>query len=130
MNKAQIIAELENMVVARLFSRQPWLTDRETFSAINRRLIQMGLMEVVCVEPLTWRLTPLGKELDVELFEVFMGLFDKWEVPMILEHHRLMDESEVDAIYADMSEANADSILSGYVKRAYFDYRKASKFLH
>jgi hypothetical protein len=130
MNKAQIIAELENMVVARLFSCQPWLVDRETFSAVHRKLIQMGLVETVCVEPLTWRISPLGKELDVELFEVFMGLFDGQEVPMILEYHRLIDESEVDAIYARMSEANAECVLSGYVKRAYFDYRKATKFLH
>jgi hypothetical protein len=49
----------------------------------------MGLVEVVCVEPQTWRMTPLGKELDVKLFEVFMGVFDEWEVPMILEHYRL-----------------------------------------
>jgi hypothetical protein len=56
--------------------------------------------------------------------------FDEQEVPMILEHHRLIDESEVDAIYARMSEAKAESVLSGYVKRAYFDYRKANKFLH
>jgi len=130
MNKAQIIAELENMVVARLFGRQPWLADRETFSAVNRKLIQMGLVEVVCVEPLTWQASPLGKELDVMLFEVFMGLFDEEEVPMILEDHGLIDESEVDAIYARMSDANAESVLSGYVKRAYFDYRKATKFLH
>jgi len=130
MNKAQIIAELENMVAARLFSRQPWLADRETFSAAHRKLIEMGLVEIVRGEPLTWQTSPLGKELDVELFEVFMGLFDEWEVPMILEHHRLIDESEVDAIYARMSEANAEIVLSGYVKRAYFDYRKATKFLH
>ena len=118
------------MVAARLFGRQPWLADRETFSAVNRKLIQMGLVEVVCVEPLTWRISPLGKELDVELFEVFMGLFDEQEVPMILEHHRLIEESEVDAIYACMSEANAERVLSGYVKRAYFDYPEATKFLH
>jgi len=79
MNKAKIIMELENMVAARLFGRQPWLADRETFSAVNRKLIQMGLVEVVCIEPLTWRISPLGKELDVELFEVFMGLFDEQE---------------------------------------------------
>ena len=36
MNKAKIIAELENMVAARLFGRQPWLADRETYSAVNR----------------------------------------------------------------------------------------------
>ena len=84
-NEAKIIAELENMVVARLFSDQPWLADPETFSAANRKLIQMGLVEVVCVEPQTWQPTPLGKELDVDLFEVFMGLWDEWEVPRILE---------------------------------------------
>jgi hypothetical protein len=130
MNKAKIIAELENMVVARLFDRRPWLADRETCSAVNRKLIQMGLVEVVCVEPETWRSSPLGKELDVDLFEVFMGVWDAWEVPSILEDYRLIDGSEVDAIYARMDKGDAESILIGYVKRAYFDYRKATKFLH
>jgi hypothetical protein len=130
MNKAKIISELENMVVARLFGRQPWLADRETCSAVNRKLIQMGLMEVVGVEPPTWRITPLGKELDVELFAVFMGLIHEWDVPLILEEHGLLNESEFDAIVECASEANAHCLLSGYVKRAYFDYRKAAKFLH
>ena len=130
MNKAKIISELENMVVARLFGRQPWLADPETCPAVHRKLIQMGLVEVVCLEPQTWRTSPLGKELDVELFEVFMGLWDAWEVPIILEDYRLIDESEVDVIYARMDKGDAESILIGYVKRAYFDYRKATKFLH
>jgi hypothetical protein len=131
MNKAKIIAELENMVVVRLFGRQPWLADPETCLAVHRKLIQMGLVEVVCVEPETCRTTsPLGKELDVELFEVFMGVWDAWEVPIILEDYRLIDESEVDVIYARMDKGDAESILIGYVKRAYFDYRKATKFLH
>jgi hypothetical protein len=60
MNKAKIISELENMVVARLFGRQPWLADQETHSAVNRKL--MGLVEQVRVEPPTWQYTPLGKE--------------------------------------------------------------------
>ena len=128
MNKAKIISELENMVVARLFGRQPWLADRETYSAVKRKLIQMGLVEVVRDEPLTWQITPLGKELDVDLFEVFMGIKWKCDVPIILAEHGLLNELEFDAILDCMSEANAD--LSGYVKRAYFVYRKANKFLH
>ena len=154
MNKAKIIAELENMVVTRLFGRQPWLADRETYSAVKRKLIQMGLVEQVRDEPLnrkliqmglveqvgdepltqvgdeplTWQITPLGKELDVDLFEVFMGIKWKCDVPIILAEHGLLNESEFDAILECMSEANAD--LSGYVKRAYFVYRKANKFLH
>ena len=130
MNKAKIIAELENMVVTRLFGRRPWLADRETCSAVDRKLIQMGLVEVVCDKPQTWRATPLGKELDVDLFQVFMGLWDEWEVPMILQDYHLIDESEVDIIYARMEKTDAEYVLSGYVKRAYFVYRKATKFLH
>jgi hypothetical protein len=130
MNKAEIIAELENMVAARLFSGRPWLADWETNSAYHQKLIQMGLIEQVCVEPQTWRNTPLGKELDVDLFQVFMGHFGEWDVPFILEEYRLLDRSEADDIYERMTEANAERVLSGYVKRAYFDYRKAAKFLH
>jgi hypothetical protein len=78
----------------------------------------------------TWRNTPLGKELDVDLFQVFMGHWDEWEVPTILERYRLIDESEADGILERMTEANAERVLSGYVKRAYFNYRKATKFLH
>jgi hypothetical protein len=130
-NKAEIIVELENMVAARLFGRQPWLADRETHSAVNRKLIQMGLVEVVSVEPQTWRATPLGKELDVDLFQVFMGLWCEWEVPMILQDYQLIDESEFDAITINASsKVDAETLLSGYVKRAYFVYRKANKFLH
>jgi hypothetical protein len=56
MNKAEIIAELENMVAARLFSGQPWITDdQETISAYHQKLIKMGLVEQVRAEPQTWR---------------------------------------------------------------------------
>jgi hypothetical protein len=66
MNKAKIIAELENMVAARLFSGQPWLADRETNSAYHRKHIQMGLLEQVRDKPQTWRNTRLGNELAVD----------------------------------------------------------------
>ena len=129
-NKAEIIVELENMVAARLFGRQPWLADRETYSAVKRKLIQMGLVEVVSVEPQTWRATPLGKELDVDLFQVFMGIIYEWDVVTILEDYRLIDKAEAYAMYARMEKGDAESVVIGYVKRAYFDYRKATKFLH
>jgi hypothetical protein len=130
MNKAEIIAELENMVADRLLSGQPWLADRETFSAINRKLIQMGLWEEVGVEPQTWRTTPLGKELHLDLFQAFMGVIHEWDVPLILEEYGLIDQSEFDAIIECTSDADAESLLERYVKRAYLDYRKAAKFLH
>jgi hypothetical protein len=124
MNKAKIIAELENMVAARLFSGQPWLADWETYSAINRKLIQMGLIEQVC--PRTSRITPLGKELEVDLFQLFMGAIHEWDVLCTLWHYGLLDDSEFDAILEHMSNADdAESALRECVKRVYFDYRRA-----
>ena len=128
MNKAKIITELENMVAIRLFSGQRWPADRETYPAIIRKLIQLGLWEPI--SPSGWRITPLGKELDVDLFNVFLGMTEEWEAPIVLEQYRLIDESEADAFYECIKEADASAVLSGYVKRAYFEYRKATKFLH
>ena len=89
----------------------------------------MGLVEQVRDEPLTWQITPLGKELNVELFEVFMGIICEWDVPIILEEHGLLNESEFDAICECTSNAHAERLLSGYVKRAYLNFRNG-KFLH
>ena len=111
------------MVPARLFSDQPWLADPETVSAYKRKLTQMGLIEQVCVEPPTCRNTPLGNELDVELFQAFMGIIWQWDMPMILAEYGLLDESEFEAICECISKADAESFLSGYVKRAYHRWK-------
>jgi hypothetical protein len=80
--------------------------------------MKMGLQERVSSD--TWRNTPSGTELNIDLFEVFMGIWDVGEVPSILEDHRLIDEWECDSIYARMSrKANPESVLVGYVRRAY-----------
>jgi hypothetical protein len=47
----------------------------------------MGLVEEVPGKADTWRNTPLGNELHLELLEVFMGFWDEWEVPHILEEY-------------------------------------------
>jgi hypothetical protein len=98
MNKAEIVAELEVMAWHRLFNSRQWLADRETICAVNRKLMKTGLLERISSD--TWRNTPLGRELNVDLFEAFMGLWDAWEVPWILEDHRFIDEIEVDRLLA------------------------------
>ena len=89
----------------------------------------MGLVERTSSN--IWRNTPLGKELDSDLFQAFMGIFDMWEVPYVLEDHHLIDESESHGICARMSrKADPELVLVEVVRRAYRDYGKASKFLH
>jgi len=47
----------------------------------------------------TEQATPLGKELDVDLFMVFIGMWDPWEVPGILLDRGLINESEFQIIH-------------------------------
>jgi hypothetical protein len=125
MNKA----ELEAMAWYRLFNSRQWLADRETIYAVKLKLTKMGLIERISSD--VWRFTPSGKELNVGLFWAFMGIWDVWEVPGILEEHRFIDKWEFDSLYARMSRrANPESILLEYVRRAYLDSGKANKFSH
>jgi hypothetical protein len=129
MTKAEIVAELEAMAWNRLYNCPQWLPDMETIWTVDQKLIKMGLVERISSD--TRRNTPLGTELNIDLFQVFMGLFDVWEVPFILEDHRLIDEWESDGIYARMArKANPELVLAGVVRRAYLDYGKATRFLH
>ena len=130
MNKAEIITELENLVVDRLFGPQPWLADPKILGTIRQKLIEMGLIEVLCLKSGWCRPTPLGNELDVALFEVFLGTWSEREVPGILERHGFITRSEERVLYKRIDKGDANSVLIGYVKRAYFQYRNASKFLH
>jgi hypothetical protein len=129
MTKAEIVAELEVMAWHRLFNSRQWLADQETLCAVNLKLTKMGLIERISSD--TWRFTLSGKELNVDLFEAFMGIWDVWEVPWILEDYRFIDEIEVDRLHARIyRSANPEPILLGHVRRAYLDYGKGNKFLH
>ena len=129
MSKAEIVVELDAMVSRRLFGCHEWLAEPETVSAVNQKLITMGLIEHISSD--TWQVTPLGTELDIDLLLVFMGLFEASEVPLILEHYGLIDERELDSLYDCMSmDAEPEFILFGYVRRAYFDYHKINSCLH
>ena len=129
LTKAEIVAELEAMAWHRLFTCRRWLAGRETVHAVNQKLIKMGLLERISSD--TWQTTPLGRELDVDLFEVFIGVIDEWDALSILEEYDLIDEWDFDSLYARMSrKANPEVVLVGAVREAYLDYGKASRFLH
>jgi hypothetical protein len=129
LTKAEIVAELEAMAWHRLFTCRQWPAGRETVYAVNQKLIKMGLLERISSD--TWQTTPLGRELDVDLFEVFIGIIDEWDALSILEEYDLIDEWDFDSLYARMSrKANPEVVLVGAVRRAHLDYGKASKLLH
>ena len=126
-DRAVIVQELEAIVQLRLFGRGRWLADRETCRALERTMMQLGLWERVPGAPGTCQNTTLGKELSLDLYLVFVGLFDEGDIPIVLEHHRLIDESLVDCLYTRL-EAGADpeTLLRGYVQHAYFIFHKTA----
>jgi hypothetical protein len=131
MSKSKIIAEVDAMVSARLFGSGPWLRDPESGVALQRRLEQMGLEERVPSASDTWRNTPLGRELHLDLLMVFMGLWDQWEIPMILEDHGLIDDLEAQHMQ-DLLQAGRDPeiALKEYVREAYLKYYKTTKLVN
>ena len=93
MHKHEILTRLHQIVADRLFGRE-WLADSDACAAVQTSLVKMGLQEEE--RPNEWRNTSLGKELNVDLFMVFMGLWTASDMPMILEHHGLLDAPEND----------------------------------
>jgi hypothetical protein len=96
-----------------------------------RRLEEMGLEERVPGEKETWRSTPLGRELRSDLLMVFLGLWDEWEVPEILEHYGVIDDLECESLW-DLLGAGHDpeTVLKRYVLQAYFAHYKRPKLLN
>ena len=85
----------------RSFVRERSMARRQGNAAIlGRKLEQMALEERVPGDAESWRSTPLGRELHSHLLMVFLGLWDEWEVPMILQDYGVIDDLECEAIWA------------------------------
>jgi hypothetical protein len=131
MTRSEILAEIEAMIFARLFGKDRWLADKEIAPVLTKRLEQLGLEERVPADKETWRSTPLGRELHSVLLSVFLGLWDEWEVPMILEDYGVIDDLEFEAIWRLLGEGrDPETILKKYVREAYFAHYKRTKLLN
>jgi hypothetical protein len=123
MNRNEIVRQLHLIIEARLFGAAGWPVDRESANRLQTTLLQMGLVEEVPGKADTWRNTPLGNELHLVLLEVFMGFWDEWEVPEILEEHGLIEKWEVHRLWRVLSAgAGWERTLKDHVRRAYLAF--------
>jgi hypothetical protein len=131
MTRSQILAEVEAMIFARLFGGHRWLADRDSAPILGRRLEQMGLQERIPGEKETSRSTPLGRELHSDLLMVFLGLWDEWEVPMILEDYDVIDDLESEYIWGLLGAGrDPETVLKKYVREAYFKHYNRTELLN
>jgi hypothetical protein len=128
--KSDIIAELEAMAAERMLGGKPWpCNDLAENEAYHRRFLEWGLIELVpdAVPEGTFRRTPLGDELGVELFSIFVGHTCEWDAMYTLEERGFISGVESDAFYDECEdEANEASTakIHRFVKRAYVEYRR------
>jgi hypothetical protein len=85
-NKCDILKKLHAIAVAHLFGDCPWLSDRETCGFLSRLSFEMKLWES-CRGSDSMNDTALGRELNLRLFEVFMGVWEPWEIPDLLRQN-------------------------------------------
>ncbi len=130
MDKRAVIQDLHATIVTRLFGGRPWLADREACDALDKKLDELGLHEHVPGDIFTRRSPTLGQELQLDLVMVFIGLWDVWEIPTILEQHSLIDAFEVSCIH-DLLETCSDPehLLRPIVRKAFRDHYNPSGLL-
>jgi hypothetical protein len=124
--RSEVIQTLHALIHERLFGGGPWLTDREITTALIKKLDALGLNEPVPEMPNTQRSTVLGREVNIELMQVFMGVWCEYEIPMILEEYGLLSEEEVDEIYERFEGGeSSEAVLLPLVRRAFFQHFQA-----
>ncbi|MDO9487268.1 MAG: hypothetical protein Q7J32_02760 [Sphingomonadaceae bacterium] len=129
MNKATIIRKLHEITDHYLLGEGTCPADREKLPPFWKAVRELGLDEDVPGSPRSTRWTPLGNELNVDLVMAFVGAWDLWEIPGILESNGYMDEDEVDGLWT-MPEIQFECALHRYVLRAYLKFCNRSKSLH
>ena len=126
-NTRNIVEDLHAMMTARLFGNRPWLADREACEALRRRLDELGLQEPVGEEQT--RSTKLGKELDLEIVMVFIGLWHEVEMIGILEDRGLIDEASAYILYELIDIKDPEQVLRPVVQKASVDHYNPSRLL-
>ena len=129
MNKAAIVCKLHEIADHYLFGTGQWPPDREVLAPFWKTLKELGLEEDAPGWPGSTQSTALGKELNVELMMAFIGAYDLWEIPRILESNGYLEELEADELYSALPE-HADLELRRYVRRAYFRFCNRSTGLN
>lgn len=127
--RSDIIQKLHAYIHEGLFGSRPWLGGRDILCGLRETLKPLGLEEPVPGMPNATRETALGRELNVDLMQVFMGLWEPSEIPYILNKNGLISEDEefeaekrVIEAEEQGKEEEVQTVLLPLVRRAFFQY--------
>lgn len=97
--------------------------------AFRKMVRSLGLDEDVPDSPGTTRSTALGKELKLDLLMAFVGAWEIWEIPYILEEYGYIEESQA-AELCTGPLVEAERKLRWYVLQAYLQFCNHSHLPH
>jgi hypothetical protein len=133
MNKVAIICKLHEMTDHYQLGAGSWPASQEFLPAFYKMVRELGLEEDVPDSPGTTRSTALGNELNLDMVMAFVGAWDMWEMPYILESHGYLEESEAEELYIGLDNGlppDAKRKLRWYVLRAYLKFCNRSSRLN
>ena len=129
MNKVAIICKLHEIADHYLLEPGNWPAKRECLPTFFKTVRNLGLDEDVPESPGTKQPTLLGNELHLDMLMAFVGAWDMWEIPHVLESNGYLEESEADELWFGPL-IQAERKLYQYVLRAYFKFCNRSRLLN
>jgi hypothetical protein len=116
-DKTSIICKLHEITDHYLLGAGTWPADREKLPALYRTFRNLGLDEDVPDSPETTQSTALGKELKLDLLKAFVGAWEIYEIPYVLEEYGYIDEAQAEALCAgSLVEMKRKHVFQAYLK--------------
>jgi hypothetical protein len=89
----------------------------------GQKIKALGLYEPVPGQPDTP--TALGREVNIDLMLIFMGICGPYDVSFILEEYSLITEEEILEAERRLEKEDPDAVLLPLVRRAFFGHFRA-----
>ena len=108
----------DEFVQARLFDNTvPWPVVGSELEDFHRTFETLGLVETTPTSD--WRKTPLGDAMNLDLLMVFLGIWDRFDVPWILQKNGLIDATECGCLEDLLLVDDSYTPLLPAIRRAY-----------
>lgn len=121
MNKAEITCRFHQIADHLLLGAGNWPPSSERLEDFRTWVRECALEEDVPDFPGTTRATALGRELNLDLMMAFVGAWEIWEIPYILESKGYITQPEADEVW-ELPSDDGEALIQRYVVRAYLHF--------
>jgi hypothetical protein len=129
MNKAEITCRFHQIADHLLLGAGNWPLSSDRLEEFWTWVRECALEEDVPDFPGTSQASALGREINLYLMMAFVGAFEIWEIPSILESKGYISEAEADELW-ELPPDDGEALIQRYVVRAYLQFCNRTKLLN